>query len=362
MVVTVNMLEGVTRVKPCASQTVAKEANDMRNKPSILAWALTVAATATVTALTQVSASATSGSTAAPRIAAHFSLLQGQTPENIALEPDGTAVVTFAAARQVATVSPSGATRILATLPAPADGGVNTPVLGFALTSGVVRAQDGTLYFLYASGSKDLTGLWRLRKGGVPHRIAALPAQSLPNGLALDDHSGRLYIADSALGKIYTVPTSGGTPTTWSAAPELASNGFLGVNGLKIRQGALWATNLDRGTVLRIPLGPGNRPGPVEVRATGLGGIDDFAFTGRGDEILAALDGPNEVVRIRRDGTFSTLLTGADGLQNPTSVAVRQGVAYIPSAAYSTGSDPNLLLTPATGPKGAAKSPNATGS
>ncbi len=237
----------------------------MRNKLAVLASAVTLAATTAVTALTQISAAAATGPAgtapvAAPRIAAHFDLARGQMPENIALEPDGTADVTFAAARQVAAVSPTGRTRVLATLPAPADGGVHTPALGFALTTGIVRAHDGTLYFLYASGTPDLTGVWRLRPGGTPHRVAALPADGLPNGLALDEHHHRLYIADSVRGEILTVRTAGGDPTTWSAAPELAAAGFLGVNGLKIHRGALWATNLDRGTVLRIPFGPGGRP------------------------------------------------------------------------------------------------------
>ncbi|WP_329527895.1 hypothetical protein [Streptomyces sp. NBC_01462] len=326
----------------------------MRNKLAVLASAVTLAATTAVTALTQISAAAATGPAgtapvAAPRIAAHFDLARGQTPENIALEPDGTADVTFAAARQVAAVGPTGRTRVLATLPAPADGGVHTPALGFALTTGIVRAHDGTLYFLYASGTPDLTGVWRLRPGGTPHRVTALPADGLPNGLALDEHHHRLYIADSVRGEILTVPTAGGDPTTWSAAPELTATGFLGVNGLKIHRGALWATNLDRGTVLRIPFGPGGRPGPVRTTATGLTGIDDFAFTGRGDEILAALDGPGTVVRIRPDGTSSTVLTAADGLQNPTSVALRRGTLYVLSAAYTTATDPNLLLAPVPG-------------
>jgi hypothetical protein len=38
------------------------------------------------------------------------------------------------------------------------------------------------------------------------------------------------------------------------------------------------------------------------------------------------------------------VLTSADGLSNPTSVAVAGHTIYIPSAAYLTGSDPNLLL------------------
>ncbi|WP_405605168.1 hypothetical protein OG741_37105 [Streptomyces sp. NBC_01410] len=316
----------------------------MKKKLATITGAATAVAVVTLAAVTVAPASAGTAPVVKTRIAAHFDLTQGQMPENIALEPNGTAYVTFAAARQVAAVTPAGRTRVLATLPAPADGGVNTPVLGFALTTGIARAHDGTLYFLYASGTKDLTGLWRLRPGGTPHRIAALPAGGLPNGLALDERRGVLYIADSVLGTIFTVPAAGGEPATWSSAAELAPAGFLGANGLKIHDCALWVTNLDRGTVLRIPIRPGNRSGPVQTRATNLVGIDDFAFTGNGDEILAALNSPNAVVRIGGDGSVSTVLTAADGLQNPTSVALRRDTAYVPSAAYTTATDPHLLL------------------
>ena len=72
-----------------------------------------------------------------PRVVAHFDFAKGQTPENIALEPDGSADLTFSFARQVANVTRQGHTRILATLP---------PVVGAALVTGIARADDGTLY------------------------------------------------------------------------------------------------------------------------------------------------------------------------------------------------------------------------
>ncbi|MBE8517388.1 hypothetical protein ILP97_07690 [Amycolatopsis sp. H6(2020)] len=38
------------------------------------------------------------------------------------------------------------------------------------------------------------------------------------------------------------------------------------------------------------------------------------------------------------------LLTAADGLQTPTSVAVHGSKVYVPSAAYLTNTDPHLLV------------------
>ncbi|MGW3150422.1 MULTISPECIES: SMP-30/gluconolactonase/LRE family protein [Streptomyces] len=308
---------------------------------AVTAGALVVAAAA---AFSPAPASAVSAPLNSARIAAHFDLAKGQTPENVALAPGGRAYVTFAKSRQVAEVSPRGDVRILATLPRPADGGVHTPALGFPLTVGLVRAHDGTLYFLYATGTPDLTGVWRMRPGGQPQRIAALPANGLPNGLALDPRTHTLYVTDSVLGTIWSVPTTGGTPTAWATAPELTPTGFLGANGLKIHNRAVWATNLDQGTLLRIPILRDGRAGEIHTRANGMPGIDDIAFTSHGDQLLAALDEPNEVALVQPDGSHSTVLTSADGLQNPTSIALRGDTVYVLNAGWLTAKDPNLIL------------------
>ncbi len=221
--------------------------------------------------------------------------------------PNGSVDVTFAAAQ------PSGAHRPerrghrswqpcrLTT-----DGGVHTAVLGFPLTTGLVRTDDGTLYVLYATGTTDLTGLWRLKTGaqgrrnGSPHSRAERPAQRT--------------CLRSPLAKPSTSRTRSSAP--YGESPRTADG-----DGLVDRTGAgrtrdssepmarrctkatLWVTNLDRGTVLSSPSARTAAREHTGPRATGLEGIDDFAFTGRGNEILAALNGPGTVVRIADDGS-----------------------------------------------------------
>ncbi|MFF9281153.1 SMP-30/gluconolactonase/LRE family protein [Streptomyces griseosporeus] len=315
-------------------------------RPSRLAAAVTAALALSLLA----AAPAVSDQDAPPqaRVIAHFDLAAGQTPENIALEPDGSADLTFAFARQVARVTLNGDTRVLATLPAVAN--PDTPLLHNALVLGIARAHDGTLYVNYATGTSR-TGVWRLAPdGSAPVQIAHLPANGLPNGLALDERRGVLYAADSVRGTVWRVPQRGGTPTAWATGTPLTplpappASGF-GANGIKVHHDAVWVSNTDRGTLLRIPVRPDGSAGPIETRASGLAAIDDFAFAGHhSDTVFAALIQANQVVRIRPDGDRSVVLTREDGLSNPTSVAVRGRSVYVPSAAYFTQQDPNLLL------------------
>ncbi|MGV9268213.1 hypothetical protein ACWDRR_26520 [Kitasatospora sp. NPDC003701] len=311
-------------------------------RPSRRLVGLLAAATAALALPAATPAVAVAPPLSEPRIVAHFDLARGLQPENIALEPDGSADLTFSFARQIGRVDPAGNLTVLATLPAPANPA--TPLLGAAVVSGLARAHDGTLYFGYATGTADLTGIWRLCPGGTPERISAFPADSLPNGLALDEREGRLYSADSALGVVRSVPLDGGEATVWSDDARLRPTTGFGANGLKAHHHAVWVGNTDTGTLLRLPIRDDGTAGPAEVRATGLGGLDDFDFVGHGDNLIAALNPSSEAAFIGADGTHHTVLGAADGLSNPTSVAVRGDAVYVPSAAYFTQTDPNLLL------------------
>ncbi|MER5930880.1 hypothetical protein [Streptomyces sp. NPDC002054] len=278
------------------------------------------------------------------RIVAHFDFAAGQTPENIALEPDGSANLTFAFARQVVRVTERGDIRVLATLPAVAN--PDTPLVRAAVVSGIARAHDGTLYVNYLTGTADRTGVWRITPDGAATRIAALPPTSFANGLALDEHRGVLYAADSVLATVWRISLDDGSVTAWAEGDALRPTTFIGANGIKVHRGAVWVSNADRGTLLRIPVRADGTAGPIGLRAEGLPGIEDFAFPGRGDTLLAALSNRNELVLLRPDGTRRTVLTAKDGLSGPTSVAVRRshGTVYVPSAAFDTGIDPNLLI------------------
>ncbi|MFE2288598.1 hypothetical protein ACFXDJ_31085 [Streptomyces sp. NPDC059443] len=276
-----------------------------------------------------------------PRIVAHFDFAAGQTPENIVLEPDGSADLTFAIARQVARVSRHGDTEVLATLPAVAHPA--TPLLGLAVVTGIVRTHDGTLYVPYLTGTA-VTGIYRITPDGELSKFTDLPPNGFANGLALDEHHGVLYAADSVLGTIWRISLDDGEVTPWATGAALRPTTFIGANGIKVHDHALWVSNYDRGTLLRIPVREDGSAGTTAVRATGLTGIDDFAFPGHDDTALAALNSTSEVALVRPDGTHDILLTPRDGLSNPTSLAIRHHKVYVPSAAFLTGRDPNLLL------------------
>ena len=268
-------------------------------------------------------------------IVAHLDLAAGQQPENIVVEPDGSADLTLSFGRQVARVTLDGHVRVLGTVPAP-PAGTQVPLIGRAFVGGIVREPDGTLYFLYAAGTSELTGLWRLPPGGTPVRVAALPADSVPNGLAQAGQN--LYVTDSSTGEIWRIPLCG-TPSVWLKAPELAAPaGKFGANGARIHDGTLWVTNFYQGTLMRIPLATRQ----LHVVATGLGGADDLAVVG--NDVLVAANPDNLVELVHQDDTHSVVLTKADGLENPTAVAVRGDTVYVTDAAYFTGVDPNLLV------------------
>lgn len=300
-------------------------------------------ATAAALAATVVATAVPASAHPRARTVAHLDLAGGQQPENLVLRPDGSAAVTFALTGQVAEVSRDGRVDVLAQLPAPAAG--RTPVLGSRTFAAGIDRVGRSLYVALSTGTAEETGIWRVTRGKAPVRVAALPATSLLNGLAVDADNGWIYVADSVAATVWRAPLDGDGPATaWYRSPALApTQGFLGANGLKLHDGAVWVSNLDAGTLLRVPVRWNGAAGTARTVASGLGAVDDFAFTGRGDELLATGIKENVVLRLTPGRRVTRVLSEADGLSNPTAIAVEGRRAVVTSAAYFTQKDPNVL-------------------
>jgi len=113
----------------------------------------------------------------------------------------------------------------------------------------------------------------------------------------------------------------------------------------ELHDNAVWVSNTDQGTIVKIPVRADASAGPVRTVVTGLvGEVDGFKVLGRDDSILAALNPSSQVVLIRPGSQPQAVLTAADGLSNPTDVAVRGDALYVTNAAYFTRKNPNLLV------------------
>ncbi|MFJ9010060.1 hypothetical protein [Streptomyces canus] len=318
--------------------------------------ALAVTATAGVLASAPSASAWTGGSYGGSvvtdvRTAATFDFAAGEIPENITANPDGSVTLSMLGSCAVCQrshgpelmrISASGQRTVLV-----------TGQVGEAI-SGNARGSDGTVYYaLWAPGNADRNGVYKLLADGTPQRIAALPADSGPNGLAVDPATGALYVADSLKGIVWSVPVSGGSATPWltdaALAPVPTEALPIGVNGLRFHNGALWISNFNKGTLLRVPITPAGAPGPIRQVAGGLPNIDDLSFlTPFSDVVFAAQNGsssnngPDRVVVIYPDGTYKPVLTSADGLASPSATAVRGDRLYITDGGVPEPHDPKL--------------------
>ncbi|WP_406436591.1 hypothetical protein OHB14_61960 [Streptomyces sp. NBC_01613] len=282
---------------------------------------------------------------------AKFDFAAGEIPENITVDPDGSVTLSLLGSCAVCQrthgpelmhISASGERTVLA-----------TGQVGEAI-SGNTRGSDGTVYYsVWAPGNAARNGVYKLLADGAPQRIAALPADTGPNGLAIDPTGRTLYIADSLKGIIWSVPAAGGPATPWltdaALAPVPTEALPVGANGLRFHNGALWISNFNKGTLLRVPVTPAGTAAPIHVVTGGLPNIDDLSFlTPRSDVVFAAQNGsssqngPDRVVVIYPSGTYKPVLTSADGLASPSATAVRGDRLYITDGGVPEPHDPKL--------------------
>ncbi|TMR93084.1 hypothetical protein EJK15_41305 [Nonomuraea basaltis] len=285
------------------------------------------------------------------RTVAEFDYAAGEIPENITVNLDGSVTLSLLGscavcerthAPQLMRISASGHRTVLA-----------TGQVGEAI-SGNTRGDDGTVYYsVFAPGDAARNGVYAVRQDGTSQRIAALPAGAGPNGLAIDPAGDTLYIADSFQATIWSVPVSGGSVTPWltdaALAPVPTEALPIGANGLRFHNGALWVSNFNKGTLLRVPVTPAGAAGPIRLVAGGLPNIDDLSFLTPWSDVVfvaqngsSSQNGPDRIVVVYPNGTYKAVLTSADGLASPSATAVRGNRLYITNGGVPEPHDAKL--------------------
>jgi sugar lactone lactonase YvrE len=265
-----------------------------------------------------------------------FNPMAPDTPESIVIDRQGNKFISMALTGEIRKIDPNGVQSTHAMLP----NGVfsftppNPPTGGM---TAMAMDDDGTIYVNLAASDPNNRGVWAVAPNGSIRMLTKLPPLALPNGIAV--RRGVLYVADTVLGVVWKVPTSGGIATIWAddALLKPPVYGAPGANGLQIFHNEIYVANSSLALIVAIKINPDGTAGAIRTHATGVP-CDDFAFDVEGN-LYATTDPFNTVLKVTPDGSVSTLLTAADLLDGPTAVAFgRTGEdkfnLYICNAAY----------------------------
>jgi hypothetical protein len=227
--------------------------------------------------------------------------------ESIAVAADNTLFITSHYEGKVIRIDADGVPTTYATIAGKAT--------GLAMTS------DGDL-LLSGWDNQETSVVWRITTDGAIYLLAKLPEAMFLNGLTrlIGD---RYLIADSYRGAIWELNTSNETFSIWLEHPDLARSSpeevFPAVNGLKIYDRFLYASNTQKQQLVKIPILADGLAGEPEIFVTGVN-IDDFAFDIAGN-LYGTTHVFNSVVKIDQEGTVTTIAQLEQGVAGSTALA-----------------------------------------
>lgn len=252
--------------------------------------------------------------------------------ENIAINAEGILFVSSYEEGKIYRIAPNGDRTEFAS--------INGTVAGVAL--------DHSGNVLVAGVGEDkISSIFQIAPSGTVESIVKIPEAMFLNGMTPLKGS-HFLVADSYKGAIWDVDVAAKTAKIWMQDNLLARsdtrNPFPAVNGIKIYQNFLFASNTQRQLLLRIPLTEQGAPKTPEVFLTNVN-LDDFAFDIKGN-LYGTTHVYDSVIRISPDKQITILSQAEQGVTGSTALAFGQG-AYKSSLYVITNG--GMSLPPPTG-------------
>ena len=212
-------------------------------------------------------------------------------------------------------------------------GGIDADAGDLGLIGLAVDAPGNVYGTVVSFSNSDANGVWKFdRKTGEATKAPGSEAIVLANAIAFDKR-GNMYVTDSAIGAVWRIPRSGGPAEPWLVDDTLAGTGILGVgvdigaNGIAYRQGALYVSNTEVGSIVKIPIERDGDAGTplVVLEDAAIFGIDGIALDVHGD-IYAAIIAQAAVKKISmRPNVTVEVLGDAFPVLDASSVAFGTG-------------------------------------
>jgi sugar lactone lactonase YvrE len=269
----------------------------------------------TLTALSVVVSGGLARASVAVETVVAFDPNAGEFPEGVAVGPTGTLYVSL--------IEPVGDVVKF-------EGGTRSVLAHFDAASfgplGLATDAEGNVYVCVSTLDATTRGVYVVTPDGTSTRLPGTEGMLFPNGVALG-RDGTVYATDSIGGSVWRVPP-GGTGAVWLQDPLLAGTGEaglgfpLGANGIGVRRDHVFVSNTEGARVVKIPVRDNENAGAPKVLAEGdeLFGSDGLAMSAKGNAFVA-VNTQNTLLRVARNGSMKTFATGADGLENPASLA-----------------------------------------
>jgi hypothetical protein len=210
--------------------------------------------------------------------------------------------------------------------------------------TGLVLLPTGDL-LLSAWDHQNISTIFQISPQGDVEPVVTLPEAIFLNGLT-PLTGDRYLIADSYRGAIWELDLALKQTQIWLEHPHLARSSpeqtFPAVNGLKIFDHILYASNTEKMQVVKIPIQADFRPSEPDLFGPTVN-LDDFAFDITGN-LYGTTHVYNSVVKITPDGTMSIIAQAEQGMTGSTALAFGRGPSHLTSLYVVTNGGLSLPL------------------